>query len=217
MITYGLVKQIGPYAINYPQGFSRNNTTTIAPKYEYKNMLGTVVYDRSEWAGRIVQDKDYFIANEQNLGKERAIFKKKQALTRLKALIENRLGSNQDDKSIKEKEEMEKILEDIEMYSSERGYQWRGDASQAQYNAALKYASKWVNQQKDLRKQAQEKAILEQQTAASTMSSVARGIETDELEELREMFEDLNPRSEYSYTKDGPGMVFEKTSSDVDL
>lgn len=56
MITYGLVKQIGPYARDYSARYKVPNTETIIPKYPYSPIVGTG--EPSKYAARLVQDKD---------------------------------------------------------------------------------------------------------------------------------------------------------------
>jgi hypothetical protein len=56
MITYGLVKQIGPYARDYPSTFSRQNSVSISPKYPYNPEIG--MGRPSNYAARLVEDKD---------------------------------------------------------------------------------------------------------------------------------------------------------------
>lgn len=56
MITYGLVKQIGPYAVDYPASYKRNNAVDIAPRYPYNSIVG--YGEKSAYAAREVEDKE---------------------------------------------------------------------------------------------------------------------------------------------------------------
>lgn len=54
MITYGLVKQVGPYAQDYPSSYKPSNTETIVPKYPYVSVVGNGT--KSLHAQRLVPD-----------------------------------------------------------------------------------------------------------------------------------------------------------------
>lgn len=79
MITYGLVKQVGPYSRNYPQSYQADNTEVIRPRYPYNPVIG--LGDKSRYAARQVQDKEG-IANPK-LRKVQAIQKNREMQVRL--------------------------------------------------------------------------------------------------------------------------------------
>lgn len=57
MLTYGLVKQVGPYARPYPARYKVQNKTVISPRYPYDpSGDSTAVHNRSAWAARVVPD-----------------------------------------------------------------------------------------------------------------------------------------------------------------
>lgn len=59
MITYGLVKQVGPYSKNEPSSYSStaNNVVVMSPRYPYDPVgESTSIHQRSLWASRLVSD-----------------------------------------------------------------------------------------------------------------------------------------------------------------
>jgi hypothetical protein len=56
MITYGLVKQVGPYARDYPSRYIPSNKIVMAPRYPYSPMEG--FEEKSPFAARQVPDRE---------------------------------------------------------------------------------------------------------------------------------------------------------------
>lgn len=59
MLTYGLVKQVGPYSTNAPSSYSStaNNVTVMSPRYPYNaDGESTSIHQQSLWAARLVPD-----------------------------------------------------------------------------------------------------------------------------------------------------------------
>jgi hypothetical protein len=59
MITYGLVKQVGPYSKNEPSSynFETQNRVVMSPRYPYDpSGESTSIHNRSLWAARLVSD-----------------------------------------------------------------------------------------------------------------------------------------------------------------
>jgi len=59
MITYGLVKQVGPYSKNEPSSYNpgAQNTIVMSPRYPYDaSGESTSIHNRSLWAARLVSD-----------------------------------------------------------------------------------------------------------------------------------------------------------------
>lgn len=86
MITYGLVKQYGPYAKPYPTSYQSDDTQVIAPRYPYVPALGNTVYNPSKWGKRQVTEMESY-ANPKLLqlqaGREMRDLELKSALARI--------------------------------------------------------------------------------------------------------------------------------------
>lgn len=62
MLTYGLVRQRGPYAQDYPSSYdpSVRNSQNISPRYPYNPEIGNSVYNGSDWAKRKIVDGESY-------------------------------------------------------------------------------------------------------------------------------------------------------------
>jgi hypothetical protein len=58
MLTYGLVKQRGPYARDYPSSYKQSNEEIISPRYPFDASAASsdAYHNRSLWAARLVPD-----------------------------------------------------------------------------------------------------------------------------------------------------------------
>jgi hypothetical protein len=86
MLTYGLVKQVGPYARNNPQTYQQSNMEIIQPRYPYNPTIG--LGTKSRYAQRVVEDREG-VANPK-LRKVRAEQKNKEI--RLQMDLSNLFG-----------------------------------------------------------------------------------------------------------------------------
>lgn len=86
MLTYGLVKQVGPYGRNYPQTYQQSNMEVIQPRYPYNPTIG--LGTKSRYARRLVEDREG-MANPK-LRKVRAEAKNKEM--RLQMDLSNLFG-----------------------------------------------------------------------------------------------------------------------------
>lgn len=95
MLTYGLVKQRGPYSQNYPSSYTSksNDVTIVAPRYPYDPAgESTSIYNRSYWAARLVPDSTNLQNPKTTLYAAKAEQKQMQLQVHLDALFGNTFG-----------------------------------------------------------------------------------------------------------------------------
>jgi len=96
MLTYGLVKQRGPYAQNYPSSYTpnSNDVTIVSPRYPYDPTVGdsSSVHKRSYWAARVVPDSANLQNPKSNLYAAKSGQKQMQLQVHLNALFGNTFG-----------------------------------------------------------------------------------------------------------------------------
>lgn len=92
MLTYGLVKQRGPYARDYPQSYQQDNREVISPRYPFSaaDADANAYHNRSLWAARLVPDS----ANLENPQFKMDVLKERQKEMQLRVNLSLLFGNS---------------------------------------------------------------------------------------------------------------------------